>query len=147
MLEAAEKHGITIRFTHTPGIKLDRPDQTSRGDPVEEPRVRFNAESYHLLSRAHGPFTELMGAERQHGGNGSATGKAAIWVHPTFNTVGSALRRLGERLMAPDGERARGVVVVPDDGAPKWNQLLRHFNVVGRRPEGDQHLEMSKHGK
>eukprot|EP00966_Prymnesium_polylepis_P191790 4444659-Prymnesium_polylepis.1 len=26
-----------LRLTHTPGVKLIRPDQTSRGDSVEEP--------------------------------------------------------------------------------------------------------------
>ena len=36
----AEKHGFWLRVTHTPGVKLDRPDQTSRGDATEEPRMR-----------------------------------------------------------------------------------------------------------
>ena len=40
LLELAEQFEITIRLTHTPGVKLDRPDQTSRGDPAEEPRAR-----------------------------------------------------------------------------------------------------------
>ena len=30
-----------LRVCHTPGALLDRPDQTSRGDPVEEPRQRL----------------------------------------------------------------------------------------------------------
>ena len=76
----------------------------------------------------------------------SEKASAKLWVHPTFNTVGSALRRIGERLMAADGERAEGVVVVPDDPSAQWSKLLRHFNVVGRRPAGDQHLEMSRQG-
>ena len=36
-------------------------------------------------------------------------------MHPSHTTVGSALRRLGERLGDRDGETARGVVVVPHD--------------------------------
>ena len=37
---ACEEFGIELRVCHTPGALLDRPDQTSRGDPVEEPRLR-----------------------------------------------------------------------------------------------------------
>eukprot|EP00966_Prymnesium_polylepis_P120480 2784304-Prymnesium_polylepis.1 len=36
-----ERHGFRLRVTHTPGEKLDRPDQTSRGDASEEPRMRL----------------------------------------------------------------------------------------------------------
>ena len=54
LLEAAERWGIKLRFTHTPGVKLHRPDQTSRGDPVEEPRVRLIESEYRLLE-AEGP--------------------------------------------------------------------------------------------
>ena len=38
-----ERYEIRLVLTHTPGAKLDRPDQTSRGDPVEEPRRRLRA--------------------------------------------------------------------------------------------------------
>ena len=41
LYRAAEKFGFSIRVMHTPGEKLDRPDQTSRGDAVEEPRARL----------------------------------------------------------------------------------------------------------
>ena len=43
LLEAGEKYGFELKVTHTPGEKLDRPDQTSRGDAVEEPRARLSA--------------------------------------------------------------------------------------------------------
>ena len=59
-------------------------------------------------------------------------------MHPTFRTVGSGLRLLGERLMASDGERARGVVLVPDSQEAAWGTMLKHFTVVGRMPCGDQ---------
>jgi hypothetical protein len=39
----AERHGFSVRVTHTPGEKLDRPDQTSRGDAAEESRARLAA--------------------------------------------------------------------------------------------------------
>ena len=54
LLELAESYGITIRLTHTPGVKLDRPDQTSRGDLVEEPRLRLTAEAFEPMARHHG---------------------------------------------------------------------------------------------
>ena len=144
--EAAERHGIRLRFTHTPGVKLHRPDQTSRGDPIEEPRARVGKSLFATLSRRFGPFTEMLGAERQHRQEEAHTDAPRLWVHPTYTTVGSAMRLVGERLMAPSGERARGVMIVPDAPQAQWGQLLRHFTVVGRRPEGGAHLEMSRLG-
>ena len=38
LLRAAIVHGFRVKVTHTPGAKLDRPDQTSRGDP--DPRFK-----------------------------------------------------------------------------------------------------------
>eukprot|EP00966_Prymnesium_polylepis_P080872 1873627-Prymnesium_polylepis.1 len=37
LVALCEKYEITLRLTHTPGVKLIR----SRGDPVEEPRLRL----------------------------------------------------------------------------------------------------------
>ena len=147
LLEVSQQHDIEIQFTHTPGAKLDRPDQTSRGDPVAEPRVRWRKEEFETLSRRFGPFTDFMGAERQHGfGSEAGDNDAKIWMHPTFNSVGSGLRLLGSRLVAADGERARGLVVVPDHPTAQWSSFLKYFNVVARLPEGNQHLEMSQWG-
>ena len=145
LLERSVKYGIHMRFTHTPGVKLYRPDQTSRGDPIEEPRVRWARRGFETMARRFGPFKEFIGAERQHQAAAGHSG-SSIWMHPTFTTVGSALRLLGERLMAAGGERAHGLVVVPDEPSAHWSKLLKHFTVVGRRPEGDTHLEMSRMG-
>lgn len=47
-----ERHDIDVRVTHTPGLKLDRPDQTaSRGDPVEEPRQRYSHAIFAAVER------------------------------------------------------------------------------------------------
>ena len=122
LLEAAVRHGIVLRFTHTPGVKLIRPDQTSR----------LSSELFSLLSSRFGPFSEMMGAEREFE---RASGSAPrIWMHPTYSTVASALRMLGERMGR--GDAASGVVVVPDDSSAAWWKLTRHFRVVGRIERG-----------
>ena len=143
LLEAAVRHGIVLRFTHTPGVKLIRPDQTSRGDPVEEPRSRLSSELFSLLSSRFGPFSEMMGAEREFE---RASGSAPrIWMHPTYSTVASALRMLGERMGR--GDAASGVVVVPDDSSAAWWKLTRHFRVVGRIERGSGGLEVPHCGR
>ena len=147
LCEMTEEQGITVRFTHTPGAKLHRPDQNSRGDPIEEPRVRMGQSEFKTLSRRFGPFSEYIGAERQHA-TPSANDDVGprLWVHPTYTTVGSALRLIGERLMADDGARARGIIIVPDSEEAQWKPMLSHFCVVGRRPVTDSHLEISRLG-
>ena len=64
--EQAERWDIELRFVHTPGVLLHRPDQTSRGDPIEEPRVRLAAAEFAAIERLTGRFTEFVGAERRH---------------------------------------------------------------------------------
>ena len=140
LLETVEKWDIELRFVHTPGALLHRPDQTSRGDPIEEPRVRLAAAEFAAIERLTGRFTEFVGAERRHAaaevgsqqrcpGGGSSpspgdedgcrrgepaasVGKPPphLWVHPTHSTVGSALRRVGERTTSSLGRipRAQG---------------------------------------
>jgi hypothetical protein len=61
LLRLSERYGFVIRVTHTPGSKLDRPDQTSRGDAVEEPRFRLREDIFERLSERYGPFTSLSG--------------------------------------------------------------------------------------
>ena len=56
-------HGIALKPVHTPGDMLHRPDQTSRGAPVEEPRQRFTVDAFRPLEDQWGPFTEMLGAE------------------------------------------------------------------------------------
>lgn len=84
-----------------PGAMLHRPDQTSRGAALEEPRVRFRPEAaFGALERRYGPFSEALRAERPlmvrqaKGG-----GVPRLWAHPTFDTVvATAMTRIGERL-------------------------------------------------
>ena len=66
LLERCEMYEIVLRVVHTPGAILLRPDQTSRGLPVEEPRVRLTRDEFGVLQARWGPFDQLMGAERQH---------------------------------------------------------------------------------
>ena len=147
LVETCERWDIAVRFTHTPGAKLDRPDQTSRGDPVEEPRVRVRQREYMALAKRHGPFTEWVGAERRHAQTKGRVGATRLWLHPTHSTVGSALRMLGERLADHDGAAASGLVIVPHDENAKWWPLTRHFQVVGRWPSGSAHLEANRMGR
>ena len=51
LFEVCEECGIQLRFTHTPGVKLVRPDQTSRGCVIEEPRVRLVESTFKLLDK------------------------------------------------------------------------------------------------
>ena len=39
LYEACNEHEISLSLTHTPGERLDRPDQLSRGSAPEEPRA------------------------------------------------------------------------------------------------------------
>ena len=67
-------------------------------------------------------------------------------MHPAFNTVGSALRRLGERMADSEGEALSGIVVVPHDESAGWWSLTKHFSVVGRRWAGFN-VEISRWGR
>ena len=162
LFDVCERWGIVPRFCHTPGVLLHRPDQTSRGDVVEEPRARLTARDFGLLVQRFGRFTEYVGAEREHRVPGSgnrdpgnpgicggarADGETLVWMHPTYTTVGSALRRLGERATEAGGERLRAVVVVPDEPAAAWRPLLRHFHVEGRMCAGGTQVEMNEMGR
>ena len=90
LLDVAQRFRLTIRPVHTPGELLHRPDQTSRGDQVEEPRLRFRQAAFRQLEGRYGPFSELLGAEHEFGSRGSAD-REALWLHPTFRTVATAL--------------------------------------------------------
>ena len=186
LLETAERWDIELRFVHTPGVLLHRPDQTSRGDPIEEPRVRLAAAEFAAIERLTGQFTEFVGAERRHaaaevgaqqrcpgggsspspgGEDGCLRGEPAakgaggkppphLWVHPTHSTVGSALRRVGERLSEAGGQRISGVMVVPDAPNAGWSRLLRHFSILGRyavddgsQTRGEGVVEMQQMGR
>ena len=151
LLEAADRCDVQLRFTHTPGAKLHRPDQTSRGDPVEEPRVRLVESEFRVLERRFGPFTELLGAERTFApsrcARGGARGEARLWLHPTYTTVGSALRLLGERMGRDLSGDVSGIIIVPHDESAAWWGLTRYFSVVGRWRAGGKLLEMNRLGR
>ena len=155
LYSCAERYGIMLKVIHTPGAKLFRPDQTSRGDPIEEPRLRFNADEFRLLDLRFGPFTEFVGAERRHARSATAVDRAEprLWLHPAHNTVGTALRLLGERMAGYDGDDSShrgpppsGIIVVPFAPDANWWSMTRHFACVGRWELGSRHLEMNQLG-
>ena len=68
-----------------------------------EPRFKLVRREFELLARRFGPFDEFLEAEREFSEGGGSSGTRLWWIHPsTFNTVGSALRLLGERLNRGD---------------------------------------------
>ena len=140
LMRLSERHEFTLRVTHTPGSKLDRPDQTSRGDAVEESRFRLREGEFSRLSGIYGPFTSFIGAERELAGRqpseAEADGRRRMWVHPTSSTVGSALRRVQESMVEFMGERPTALALVPSDGDPAWAKMLKHGLVVGHYPAG-----------
>ena len=144
LLRLSQKHGSEVKVTHTPGAKLDRPDQTSRGDAVEEPRVRLTREQFKRIEGRFGPFGSFIGSERGHAQCSNAPGQH-MWAHPTYNTVGSALRRVAERFGVGD-DFTRCVACLPDDGDAGWAPMLKHGVVVGRYAAGSPCLELNSFG-
>ena len=139
LVAACELHQIRLRLTHTPGAKLDRPDQTSRGDLVEEPRQRLTSAWLQRIERAFGSFSSFLGPERHHGGGAGGGGAPQaevehLWMHPTFATVGSALRLMHERAAASarKGGVFRAMALIPDDAKAGWSSLLKHSALVAR---------------
>ena len=97
LVRLCERHDIRLKLTHTPGLKLDRPDQISRGDPVEEPRQRVTREVFAALEAAWGPFRSFIGPERHLAARGGAeaitepSSSEAAWVHPAHSSVWAPL--------------------------------------------------------
>ena len=147
LVELAAKHNLWLRPVHTPGAMLHRPDQTSRGAAVEEPRVRLRREVFQSLELVHGPFTEMIGPERAFARRPGSDSPKAIWAHPTYDTVGSALGRIGERLDPHSREITRGLVLVPWAPQAAWWPLVRHFTCVARFGVGSRHLEENRAGR
>ena len=132
LVDSCEEHDIELVLTHTPGVKLDRPDQTSRGDAVEEPRQRLGPKLFGELAARYGPFTEYVGGERWHPQEmAQSAARVRLWLHPSHATVGSALRLMTTRLREA-GDGAEGVIVVPDDDSTQWWSMTRYFSVEGR---------------
>ena len=146
LVDCCELHDIELALTHTPGVKLDRPDQTSRGDAVEEPRQRLGAQLYGELAARYGPFTEFVGGERWHPQpKAPSAARVRLWLHPSHATVGSALRLMTTRLREA-GEGAEGVIVVPDDQSTQWWTMTRYFSIEGRLRAGAE-IQQSRIGQ
>ena len=143
ILDRSLRHGIRLRSCHTPGAMLHRPDQTSRGDAPEEPRVRLRRAVFEALEARYGPFTSFLGAEREHAVRKRDTpdGPPVLWAHPTFSTSASTLRLIGEQLTGSLKTCARGLVLLPYAPEAPWWRLTRHLVPVGRMGAGGAHLE------
>ena len=136
-------HGFIVRSCHTPGLMLVRPDQTSRGAAPEEPRFRLAPREFNGLERRFGPFDELLGAERelQRLAPAAARSFSRLWAHPSFDTVGSTLRAICDRLTTNSSTCPRGLIIVPFAPEAGWWRLTRHFACVGRWEPGALALE------
>ena len=130
MCEACARYEIELSLTHQPGVKLDRPDQVSRGSAAEEPRARLRRGLFEAVAARFGPFSEFLGAEREFAVAGPGGAPARCFVHSSHSTVGSALRLVGERLRDSVVGSISGVVVVPFAPEALWWKLLKHFAVV-----------------
>ena len=154
LVDACERFSIRLRLTHTPGAKLDRPDHTSRGDPVEEPRQRLRREVFSEMAGEFGPFTGFVGAERGHvsSAHQGLPPSSVDWMHPTFGTVGSALRLCLDRAATAlqDGRAYRACMLLPvpeKSSPPLWEALLRHFAVARYLEAGSPILEEARWGQ
>jgi len=130
LCEACARFEIELGLTHQPGVKLDRPDQVSRGSAAEEPRARLCRALFETVAARFGPFSEFLGAEREFAVAVPAGGPARCFVHSSHSTVGSALRLVGERLRDSVVGNISGVVVVPYAPEALWWKLTKHFAVV-----------------
>ena len=142
------EHNITLRPVHTPGEMLHRPDQTSRGAQIEEPRQRFAVDAFRPLEETWGPFSELIGAERAFAQAPRVEGGVPVlWAHPTFQTVATALSRIGEKMTTTMATCPKGLIVVPWAPTAPWWKLTKHFTCVARFGVGSRHLEENRGGK
>ena len=131
LVSLAMRHRLEYRPVHCPGAALVRPDALSRGDQAEAPRIRLTREAFGVWERRYGPFTSMMGAERDYqlgagGGGGETEPEGAgrpeiLWAHPTPSTYFATLDMMLERL-ATDGPSSRvsGLVVLPHDPGQGW---------------------------
>ena len=69
-----------------------------------------------------------------------------LWAHPTFDTVGSTLGRICERLSMDTTSGVSGVVVIPWAPEAAWWPLVRHMTCVARFKGGSKHLEENRAG-
>ena len=146
--ELSMEHGFSIRSVHTPGAMLIRPDQTSRGAAPEEPRLRVDERVFTAIEQRFGPFDEFLGTERAFASGGRHEPElfSRLWAHPSFDTVGSTLRLICDRLTADPERCPRGVVVVPLAPEAGWWKLVRHFCVVGQWAAGGLSMQANVDG-
>eukprot|EP00966_Prymnesium_polylepis_P078330 1816196-Prymnesium_polylepis.1 len=111
--------------------------------------MRLRASEWQRVVARWGPFDGLIGAERELGQAraGSHEPEVRLWSHPTLATVGSSLRRIGERLAERSALGIRAVAMVPADGSEQWRSLMKYGLVVGRWEEGERVLETNVLGR
>ena len=112
VVDLCGRYGIHLRSVHTPGTSLVRPDALSRGASPDAPRHRFNARAFACLEARFGPFSSLLGAEREHP-QAPRPPARRLWLHPSFDTVASALRLVADGLHPDPSLCVHGVIVVP----------------------------------
>ena len=161
LLERCEMYDITLRSAHTPGKLLYRPDELSRGDGAVAPRQRLRRGWFQPMERAWGGFDELLGREAGHPSGFPRAGSChdnhtsqtaqsgsgvALWAHPTFASVGSAMREVADRLCSDEGRRRElcGAMLVPHHPTARWWGMLRHHTVVGEIGAGAESLEEAR---
>jgi len=112
MLSRCLAQGMRLKLVHTPGKLLNRPDSVSRGVMPAEPRQRVIRSVFRELSAKFGLFESFLGAEREFAAGGEGRGES-MWLHPSYDTVGSALRLLGSLLTTDPATCPRGLMLVP----------------------------------
>ena len=147
LLSRCARWGIHLQLVHTPGKLLNRPDRISRGVPPSEPRQRLIRRVFVGLEARYGPFDSFLGAERDHARAQARGGERRMWLHPSFDSVASALQLVGDRLTTDPRSCPTGLIVVPWAPSAKWWGLLRHFSMVGSFRAGSSHLEMHQLGR
>ena len=106
-------------------------------------------EVFGAVESLHGPFTEMIGPERELARRRAKEGDVSrIWAHPTFDTVASALMRIAERLDPLSSTRSNeGLIMVPWAPEATWWPLVKHFTCIARFGVNSRHLEENRAGK
>ena len=118
---------------------MHRPDQTSRGNPIEEPRQRLTRQEFAGIEAVSGPYSEFLGTEREHAvASADCDGKARLWAHPSMATVGTTLRLVLDRARSQGAGNVEATILVPEDTTAGWWSMTKHFAVVGSLESGGQ---------
>ena len=153
------QHKLEYRPVHCPGVALVRPDALSRGGKPDAPRNPLTQEAFNVWEKRYGPFTGMMGAERDYqSGEGAMANTAEpvdegvqeiLWAHPAPSTCYAALDLVLENLAScGPSSRVSGLVVLPHDpGQGWWRRAAPFCYVVGRYARGSRHLEKMTAGE